>query len=216
MSNLMMTAFRMGCRDVPSRLAKSRIEEMTRLFALTLTVLCGSLLFAADKKGDDKVGPALQFKMKSIDGQEVDLAQFQGKVVMFVNVASQCGLTPQYEALEKLYEKYMNAGFVIVGVPANEFGNQEPGTDAEIKEFCSTKYNVKFPMMSKVVVKGKGITPLYQYLTEQGPEKFRGPITWNFEKFLVNRQGEVIARFAPRVRPDDPKVIAAIEEALKK
>jgi glutathione peroxidase len=152
----------------------------------------------------------------TIDGQEVELSQFQGKVVMIVNVASQCGLTPQYDALQKLYEKYQKEGFVIIGVPANEFGSQEPGTDAEIKEFCTSRYHVTFPMMSKVVVKGKGITPLYQYLTEQGPEKFRGPITWNFEKFLLNRQGEVVARFAPRVKPDDPKVIAAIEAELKK
>lgn len=188
---------------------------MTRLLALSLALSVAMALPADDKKGDAQVGPALKFKMKNIDGQEVDLSQFQGKVVLFVNVASQCGLTPQYEALQKLYDRYEKEGLVIIGVPANEFGNQEPGSDAEIKEFCSTKYNVKFPMMSKVVVKGKGIAPLYQYLTEEGPEKFRGPITWNFEKFLVNRHGEVVARFAPRVRPDDPKVIAAIEAELK-
>jgi glutathione peroxidase len=189
---------------------------MIRVLTIAVARLWGATLSADTKKGDGKVAPALQFKMKNIDGQEVELSQFQGKVVMIVNVASQCGLTPQYDALQKLYEKYQKEGFVIIGVPANEFGSQEPGTDAEIKEFCTSRYHVTFPMMSKVVVKGKGITPLYQYLTEQGPEKFRGPITWNFEKFLLNRQGEVVARFAPRVKPDDPKVIAAIEAELKK
>ncbi len=189
---------------------------MPRFAAFMIALAVPALAFADDKKGDTKVGPALNFKMKSIDGKEVDLSQYQGKVVLFVNVASQCGLTPQYAGLEKLYEKYEKEGLVIIGVPANQFGGQEPGTDAEIKEFCASKYDVKFPMMSKVVVKGDGIAPLYKYLTREAGEKFKGEIKWNFEKFLVNRQGEVVARFAPPVKPDDKKVITAIEAEIQK
>jgi glutathione peroxidase len=155
--------------------------------------------------------------MKGIDGKEVDLSKYQGKVVMFVNVASECGLTPQYKALQAVYSKYSRDGLVIVGVPANEFGKQEPGTDAEIAKFCSTKYKVTFPMLSKVVVKGEGITPLYQYLTSKETDpKFAGEIQWNFTKFLISRKGEIVNRFEPRVRPDSKEVISAIEEELKK
>jgi glutathione peroxidase len=189
-------------------------------FALTLaTVAALAMTVVADEpkeKGASKVGPALSFKMKSIDGKDVDLSKYQGKVVLIVNVASQCGLTPQYKGLEALYEKYEKEGFVIVGVPANEFGKQEPGTDAEIKQFCTKEYNVTFPMMSKVVVKGDGIAPLYKYLTQEAGDKFKGDIKWNFEKFLVNKQGEVIARFAPTVKPDDKMVTATIEAELQK
>jgi glutathione peroxidase len=182
--------------------------------ASAVAILAGPA--AADEKGDKKVGPALNFKMKGIDGKDVDLSQYQGKVVMFVNVASRCGLTPQYAGLEKLHEKYGPQGLVIVGVPANEFLQQEPGTDAEISQFCTNKYGVKFVMLSKVVVKGDGITPLYKYLTNDAGEKFSGPITWNFEKFIVNRQGEVVARFAPRTAPEDPKMTSAIEAELNR
>jgi len=186
-----------------------------RTLLLFLTVFAVPVLAA--EKADSKVSPVLNFKMKSIDGKEVDLSKFQGKVVMFVNVASQCGLTPQYKGLQALHEKYADKGLVIIGVPANEFGRQEPGSNEEIKEFCSAKYGVKFPMMAKVVVKGKGIAPLYQHLTskETNP-KFAGPIAWNFTKFVVSRQGEVVARFAPGVKPDDAKVVATIEAELKK
>jgi glutathione peroxidase len=183
---------------------------------LLIALAVPAFAFADEKKEEKNVGPALKFKMKSIDGKEVELGQYQGKVVLFVNVASQCGLTPQYAGLEKVYEKYEKDGFVIIGVPANQFGGQEPGTDAEIKEFCTGKYDVKFPMLSKVVVKGEGIAPLYKYLTREAGEKFKGDIAWNFEKFLVNRQGEVVARFAPTVKPDDKKVITAIEAELQK
>lgn len=187
-------------------------------FALSIAVVA-TLTFAVrgdDKKGATKVGPALNFKMKTIDGKEVELSKYQGKVVLFVNVASQCGLTPQYEGLQKLYTKYEKDGLVIIGVPANEFNGQEPGTDAEISKFCTTEYGVKFPMLSKVVVKGDGIAPLYKYLTQEAGEKFKGDIKWNFEKFLVNRQGEVVARFAPTVTPQDAKITAAIEAELQK
>jgi glutathione peroxidase len=171
---------------------------------------------AAEAEPPKKAGPALQFKMKDIDGKEVDLAKYAGKVVMFVNVASECGLTPQYKALQATYEKYKDKGLVIIGVPANEFGKQEPGTDEEIKKFCESKYSVTFPMMSKVVVKGKGICPLYEYLTTKTDKKHQGPIGWNFAKFVVGRDGEVKARFEPRVAPDAKAVIEVIEAELAK
>lgn len=172
--------------------------------------------FAADK-GVPKVPAALNFTMKDIDGKPTELKQFQGKVVLLVNVASRCGYTPQYEGLEALYEKHGNAGLVVIGVPANDFGKQEPGTDAEIKAFCTSKYNVTFPMMSKVVVKGDAICPLYKYLTSKDTDpKFAGDIKWNFEKFLISRSGDVVGRFNSKVKPDSPELTQAIEAELKK
>jgi len=171
----------------------------------------------ADSQGGRKVSGPLSFTMKGIDGKPVDLAKYKGKVVMIVNVASKCGLTPQYKQLEALYEKYADKGFAIIGVPANNFGNQEPGTNEEIAEFCAKNYGVKFDLLAKVSVKGEDKCELYQFLTskETNP-KFAGEITWNFEKFLIGRDGQVVARFAPRVKPDDPQVIAAIEAELDK
>jgi glutathione peroxidase len=155
------------------------------------------------------------FTLKSIDGQPTPLATYRGKVVLLVNVASKCGFTPQYTALEALYEKYKDRGLVIVGIPANNFAQQEPGTDAEIKTFCSSKYNVTFPMMSKLSVKGDDKTPLYQYLTSQDEDpKFAGEIKWNFTKFLFDRNGNPVARFEPATKPDSPEVTAAIDSAL--
>ena len=151
-----------------------------------------------------------EFTMNSIDNQPMPLAKFQGKVMLIVNVASKCGFTPQYEQLEAVYEKYKEQGFVIAGFPANNFMAQEPGTNEEIKTFCSTKYNVKFPLYSKISVKGEDKAPLYEFLTKTG-----GEIKWNFTKFLVDRNGKVIARFEPSVKPDSPEVTAAIENALK-
>ncbi len=171
----------------------------------------------AGARADDKVPSVLNFKMKSIDGADLDLAQFNGKVVMFVNVASKCGKTPQYKGLQAIYEKYKDQGFVVVGVPANEFGKQEPGTDAEIAAFCSSKYNVTFPMLSKVVVKGIGQTPLYAHLTSKDTNpQFAGDIKWNFTKFLVSRDGKVVNRFEPAVNPESPEVKSAIEKELAK
>lgn len=148
--------------------------------------------------------------MKTIDGEPAPLKQYQGKVVLIVNVASRCGYTPQYAGLEQLYRKYKNRGFVILGVPANNFGGQEPGTEAEIKEFCKRNYDVTFPMMSKVSVKGGDMTPLYQYLTSSAG----GDVKWNFTKFLAGKDGKVIGRFEPSVKPDAPELLAAIEKAL--
>jgi len=155
------------------------------------------------------------FTMNSIDGKPTPLSAYKGKVVLLVNVASRCGFTPQYSGLENIYEKYKNRGFVIVGIPANNFGSQEPGTNAEIKTFCSTKYNVTFPMMAKVSVKGSDITPLYSYLTDKSANPSTGgEIQWNFTKFLIGPDGKPVARFEPNVTPDDPQLMSAIEKAL--
>jgi glutathione peroxidase len=156
----------------------------------------------------------LTFTVKDIDGKDYDLAQLKGKVVMIINVASKCGFTKQYAGLEKLYEKYKDRGLVIVGFPANNFNSQEPGTDAEIKTFCSTKYNVTFPMMSKISVKGDDQHPLYDLLTHKTPQDFRGEIGWNFTKFLVDRNGQVYARFASKTTPEDEQLVGAVEKAL--
>ncbi len=179
--------------------------------AFTFTVAAN-----AAEKGEKLTSP-LAVKMKGLDGKEVDLSQFKGKVVVFVNVASKCGNTPQYAGLEKLYDTYSKDGLVIVGVPANEFGKQEPGTDAQIAEFCESTYHVKFPMLSKVVVKGDAMCPLYEFLTSQATAPVKaGPISWNFEKFLVGRDGKVAARFLPKTQPDDAKFVGAIKAELEK
>jgi len=157
-----------------------------------------------------------EFTMNSIDGQPMPLQNFHGKVMLIVNVASKCGFTPQYEGLEAVYEKYKDQGFVIVGFPANNFMAQEPGTNEEIKTFCSTKYNVKFPLYSKISVKGDDKAPLYRFLTDTNANpNTGGEIKWNFTKFLVDRNGKVIARFESPVKPESPEVTAAIEKALK-
>jgi glutathione peroxidase len=168
--------------------------------------LLGATVMAADKNIYD-------FTLNSIDGQPAPLSAYKGKVVMLVNVASRCGFTPQYTALESTYEKFKDRGFVIVGIPANNFGGQEPGTNEEIKTFCSSKYNVKFPMMAKVSVKGDDKTPLYAYLTDKSSQT-GGDIKWNFTKFLVGPDGHVIERFESKVTPDSPEVTGAIEKAL--
>ena len=152
-----------------------------------------------------------EFTLNSIDGKPAPLSAYQGKVVLIVNVASRCGFTPQYAGLEALYEKYKDRGFVILGFPANNFGGQEPGTNEEIKTFCSSKYNVTFPMYSKISVKGDDKAPLYQFLTDTTG----GEIQWNFTKFLVDKNGKVAARFEPKVTPESPDVAGAIEKALR-
>ena len=149
--------------------------------------------------------------MKTLEGKDADLSKYQGKVVVFVNVASFCGYTKQYTQLQALHEKYGKDGLVILGVPANEFGAQEPGSDAEIAKFCSTKYGVKFPMLSKVVVKGAGICPLYRQLTAE-----TGDIEWNFTKFLIARDGSVAGRFEPATEPESAALTGAIEAELAK
>jgi len=164
----------------------------------------------------DRIPSIYDFSVADIDGKRVKLDQFRGKTMLVVNVASQCGYTPQYEGLQKIYSKYKERGLVVLGFPANNFGAQEPGTDQEIKTFCSTKYNVTFPMFSKISVKGVDQHPLYKFLTvEMTDPKFAGEITWNFNKFLVDRQGNIVARFDSKDTPESDKVVAAIEQALK-
>jgi glutathione peroxidase len=184
--------------------------KMTKLFVPAVL----SLLFcAAAVTGGEK--SVFDFTLNTIDGQPVPLSAYKGKVVMLVNVASRCGYTPQYTALEAIYEEYKDRGFVIIGIPANNFGAQEPGTNQEIKTFCQSKYNVKFPMMSKVSVQGDDKTPLYQYLTDKSANpKTGGDIQWNFTKFLVGPDGKIITRFEPAVKPDSLEVTSAIEKAL--
>ncbi|MEM9828259.1 MAG: glutathione peroxidase [Planctomycetota bacterium] len=175
--------------------------------------------FADTKNEKDAAGQAsaLDFEMKTIDGKTVDLEDYKGKVVMIVNVASRCGLTRQYTQLQEIFEKYEGKGFVVLGFPCNQFGGQEPGSEADIKEFCSSKYQVKFPMFSKIEVNGKGATDLYKYLTAKKLKPAgSGKISWNFEKFVINREGEVVARFAPPTKPDADEVIAVIERELQK
>jgi glutathione peroxidase len=182
------------------------------LYFLSALLVASGMAMAAE-------GPAkkvLDFSLNTINGQETALSRFQGKVLLLVNTASKCGLTPQYKALEAIYKHYQDQGLVILGFPANNFLGQEPGTDLEIKEFCYINYGVSFPMFSKISVAGKDIHPLYKFLVEKETNPgFAGKIAWNFTKFLVDRKGDVIARFEPKQVPDDPLVIAAIEKALQ-
>lgn len=151
--------------------------------------------------------------LTALDGKELALEQFQGKVLLVVNVASKCGLTPQYAALEALQQRYAAQGFAVLGVPCNQFAGQEPGTDEEIQTFCSSTYGVSFPMTSRIEVNGVDRHAMYRLLAGEGAE-FEGDITWNFEKFLVGPDGRVLARFSPRTTPDDPALIQALEQAL--
>ena len=206
---------------------KTRVTAMMAgMLAISEAVIIAGPAPATDKVKDPSKEPAkpgkdgapvspLDFKLKTIDGKEMDLAQYKGKAVLLVNVASKCGLTPQYEALEATYKKYKDQGLVVIGIPANNFGGQEPGTEAEIKEFCSTKYNVTFPMTSKISVAGDDKHALYKFLTEEPTAKeFAGEIEWNFGKFLVDRNGNLMARFSSRTKPEDPQVAETIEKAL--
>ena len=156
------------------------------------------------------------FTMKDIDGNDVKLDKYKGSVVMIVNTASRCGYTPQYEGLQKIYEKYKDSGFVVLGFPANNFMGQEPGTEKEIKEFCTLKYNVSFPMFAKISVTGSDQHPLYGFLTNKKTNtEFGGDISWNFNKFLIGRDGKVVGRFGSKDKPEDAAVTSAIEANLK-
>ena len=191
--------------------------------ALVVTVIVAAVLAIAlssrasgNLDSGEKMSSIYDFTLKDIDRKEVNLGQYRGKVVLVVNVASRCGYTPQYEGLQKVYTKYKDRGFVILGFPANNFMGQEPGTDEEIKTFCSTKYNVTFPIFSKISVKGDDIHPLYKFLTakETNPD-FGGDIKWNFSKFLLDKSGKIVARFEPKVTPESDPMIQAIETALQ-
>lgn len=187
---------------------------MIRLCTIALVMALGiqSSLNADDKKN------ALDFKMKNIQGKEISLKkQYGGKVILFVNVASRCGATPQYEQLQKLHKKYAAKGLAVVGVPCNQFGAQEPGTNLEIQSFCKENYQVTFDMLAKVNVNGADACGLYQYLTgvETKP-RGKGKVAWNFEKFIVDRNGKVIGRFGTNVEPDAEELVKVIEAALAK
>lgn len=186
---------------------------------LSGALVCATLLMTVSTQAADDAKPseALKLTMTSLRGEDIPLKKFAGQVVLIVNVASECGLTPQYEQLQALHEKYSEKGLAVLGFPCNQFGKQEPGSAAEIQEFCSTQYGVKFPMFAKVDVNGENACDLYKHLTGLSTKpKGPGDISWNFEKFLLDREGNVIARFEPRTRPDSPEVVKAIESALAK
>lgn len=184
------------------------IASLMSLAVCTFTCLSVSM-------ADEKAPPALAFKMDNLEGKPVELKKYSGKVMLVVNVASECGLTPQYTDLQTVYNKYKDKGLVVLGFPCNQFGAQEPGTGKEISEFCTKNYGVTFDMFSKVDVNGDKACDLYKYLTSQETKpKGAGKVSWNFEKFLIGRDGKVLARFEPRTQPDAPEVIEAIEKAL--
>jgi glutathione peroxidase len=165
---------------------------------------------------DKPMSGALDFTLKDIEGKDVPLSEYKGKVILIVNVASECGYTPQYNGLQTLYDRYGKLGLVIVGIPSNEFGRQEPGSNEDILKFCRTKYKVTFPMMSKAVIKGEGQIPLYKFLTEKETNpKFAGDVGWNFEKFLISRSGEVVGRYKSGVEPLSKELVDAITNELQ-
>jgi len=161
---------------------------------------------------DVAAAPLYGFRLPDIDGRPVDLKTFKGKVLLIVNTASMCGNTPQYAGLQEMYERYQERGFEVLAFPANDFGQQEPGTNQEIKGFCYTKYSVSFPLFSKISVVGKDKHPLYRYLTEQSA--FPGRVTWNFQKYLVDRSGNVIGKYDPGMNPLSPAILTDVEKAL--
>jgi len=188
---------------------KKTIGLMLVLFIL----LPAEFLAQTAEKQMNQESKLYSFTMKTIDGKDKPLSDYKGKVLLIVNVASKCGHTPQYKGLQSLYETYKDKGFVILGFPANNFLWQEPGTDGEIKNFCTLNYGVTFEMFSKISVKGKDQHPLYQYLTEDSPVP--GVVKWNFQKYLVDRNGNVVEKFAPGIKPEEKEVIDKIEQLLR-
>src|ERR1043166_165751 len=184
------------------------------VFAASFAFFCDESplygLFNAEAASPKSV---LDFTMRDIDGKDIKLKKYKGNVLLVVNVASKCGYTPQYEGLQATYAKYKDKGFYVLGFPANNFGSQEPGTESEIKEFCTSKYHVTFPMFAKISVKGDDQDPLYKFLTSKETDpNFAGDITWNFNKFLIDRNGNVVARFSSKDTPESEKVTSAIEK----
>ena len=200
---------RTGCAfAVDIRRVSPKLRHMKILALLIAALLVQGVLAASNES-------LQEIKLNTIDGKPTSLGEFKGKVVLLVNVASKCGLTPQYEALQKIHDKYKDKGFTVVGVPCNDFGAQEPGSSKEIVEFCKTEYNVNFPLMEKLHVKGSEQHPLYARLTGKDAE-FPGDIKWNFGKFLIGKDGKVLKRFEPQTKPDAEEVVKAIEAALAK
>lgn len=188
-----------------------------RMFAACLFAGVAITMTAGSIPAAEKVSPVLNHKVKSIKGDEVDLSKYQGKVLLVVNVASRCGATPQYEQLESLNAKYKEKGLAVLGFPCNQFGAQEPGTEDDIVKFCQSKYKVSFDMFAKINVNGAEASPVYKTLTQKETDpKFAGDIKWNFEKFLIGRDGSIVARFGTGVKPDAPEVVKAIEAELAK
>mgnify|MGYP001489406683 CR=1 FL=1 len=186
-------------------------------WSLLPLLLIAAPLFAEPKQEQSAVPAALNFEVKSIDGQPVKLADYQGQVLLVVNVASECGATPQYSGLQSLYDQYRDQGLLVLGFPCNQFGSQEPGSEADIKAFCKREYSVTFPMFGKIEVNGDKAHAFYKHLTAQETKpKGQGKVGWNFEKFLINRQGEVVARFPTGTEPTDEQLTKAIEQALAK
>ena len=183
---------------------------------LTAVIAAAAIMFTSQKEPVMAGGTSvLDFKMRDIDGKDVKLDKYKGNVLLIVNTASKCGYTPQYEGLQSIYTKYKDKGFYVLGFPANNFGAQEPGTETEIKEFCTSKYHVTFPMFAKISVKGEDQHPLYKFLTDKATDpEFAGDITWNFNKFLVDKKGKVVARFSSKDTPESDAVTAAIEKYL--
>ena len=183
---------------------------------LVIGAVAAGIGLGAGARGEEPVKSIFDFTMKDIDGKDVALSAYQGKVLLVVNVASKCGFTGQYAGLEKLYKANADKGLVVLGFPANNFMGQEPGTEAEIKSFCTLTYGVTFPMFSKISVKGKDIHPLYAFLTskETNPES-AGAISWNFNKFLIGRDGQILGHYGSRTAPDDLELVQAIEQALQ-
>jgi len=193
------------------------MRDRVRMLLLASLIVVSAVGSAQSATAAAQEETVLDLKMKALDGKDVDLADYKGKVVLIVNVASKCGLTPQYEQLEAIYKKYNEEGLAVLGFPCNQFGGQEPGTAEEIQEFCKANYGVTFDLFEKIDVNGDGAAELYKTLTAletkpTGP----GKISWNFEKFLVDRNGVVVARFGPKTKPDDPEVTKAIEAELAK
>ena len=210
----------MFCCPTARRSAFAAAATLALLVGVSASPLSPPALFAAGPlangpHADQKLDTVLDHKVENLAGAEVDLAKYRGKVVLIVNVASQCGFTKQYKPLQKVHDRYSDQGLVILGFPCNQFGGQEPGSPAEIAAFCDKNYGVEFPLMGKVEVKGDGASPLYEELTAEGTTDDPGPVKWNFEKFLVGRDGRVIARYRSQVSPDSKQMIAAIKKALK-
>jgi glutathione peroxidase len=189
-----------------------KIKTIVACFVATL--MCSALV--AQETAEVESASALGFTMQTLGGEDVELSKYEGKVILFVNVASKCGLTPQYEALQALHDEYAEAGLAIVGVPCNQFGGQEPGSSDEIETFCQENYGVKFDMLAKVNVNGDEQCELYKMLTPMDlAPKGSGDVSWNFEKFLIDRNGKPIARFGPRTKPNSDDLVGAIKKALE-
>lgn len=182
---------------------------------IVLFTCAAGLVWAQSEEAPEPVKSLYDFTLKDIDGKPVKLDAYKGKVLLIVNTASFCGYTPQYKDLMEIYKKYHEQGFEVLAFPANDFKQQEPGTNDEIKEFCTTKYDVKFPLFSKISVIGDEQHPLFKYLTARPNPDFTGDIQWNFEKFLIGRDGNLLHRFRSKTSPASPELTGAVEAALK-